>query len=43
MERNNDDGLCPVCGNVVEDGYCDQCGYSADGNGWMDWYPGRDD
>lgn len=40
MARRNDEGLCPVCGNCLEDGYCDQCGY---GNSWMNWNPGQDD
>lgn len=43
MARRNDEGLCPVCGNCLEDGYCDQCGYSEDGNSWMNWNPGQDD
>lgn len=44
MARRNDEGLCPVCGNCLEeDGYCIQCGYSEDGNSWMNWNPGQDD
>lgn len=37
MKRNDDE--CPLCGNHVEDGCCDQCGYRDDGEGWMNWVP----
>lgn len=39
MKKNNDEFReCPVCGQPLDDGYCDQCGY---GTGWMNWYLGK--